>query len=552
MASVLPQLYPADAPRPTNSEAEKKLWEALKRKLPAGWRAWHSLKVRTRDGAREGEGDFVLAIPGLGILVLEVKGGLVELKGGHWYQGGRKMDTAPRAQANGYVRKLMEKLEERGVTKVPFGVACVFPDCEFSAPPNTGDLEGLVLGFRELGWLDKLLPEVAARAIPQRSAPMGEGWIQALHQLWGETWVPRVNASDAAADAHSRLLSLNAEQLRVLDLAEEMPRAVVTGGAGTGKTVLAVELCRRRARAGKQVLYVCFTDALALKVDAQFAREFPGERRPRAVTARRYAVQLLQGAGVPVAQDAPRFWSEVGLRAAVEALPAEGPDLLVVDEGQDLESADWDLVLSLAGNRDAWIFHDPLQAFWSNRPLPSPVQQWPGRLKLPRQERCPDTVARFAALYHPEAGPLPSELGNVPAHELRRVVVPAGKATDRVRHEVDSLVKDGARPGDIAVITLGGQLRSELFEKEALGSRRVVHADAPDADAHVVVDTFLRFKGLERPWIVLTELEEGQHQYEARMRMALTRATAGLTVIYTEAMLARDPRLALLSPGAST
>ncbi len=58
-----------DAPRPTTSEAERKLWSALKQKLPVGWRAWHALNLRSREGHYER--DFVLAVPDRGLLVLD-------------------------------------------------------------------------------------------------------------------------------------------------------------------------------------------------------------------------------------------------------------------------------------------------------------------------------------------------------------------------------------------------------------------------------------------------------------------------------------------------
>ncbi|MBM4379541.1 MAG: NERD domain-containing protein [Deltaproteobacteria bacterium] len=546
MSPNAPRLFPVDAPRPTTSEAERKLWSALKQKLPAGWRAWHSLRLRSRDGHYEGEGDFVFAVPDRGLLVLEIKGGAVEMRGGHWRQNGQEMKKAPRAQVQQFVRNLADELKARTGDLVPFGTACAFPDCDFSAGPESGDLDGLVLGQRDLAWLDTALIALAERGIPRGRLPAGAKWMGTLHALWGDTWVPTVSLQDRAQDAEARLVSLNEEQLRVLDAAEEMPRAVVTGGAGTGKTLLALELCRRKARAGKRVLYLCFTDALARQVDAALAAEFSLPDRPRALTIRRHAVSLLSNAGLPTAADGPRFWAEVSLQAACDALPPPGdaPGFVAVDEGQDFEGSDWELVLALSQDRELWVFHDPLQAFWADRPLPPALAQWPGRLKLPRQERCPEPVARFATLYQPGAS-LPA---SVPVEEAtpRLSVAPAGKVPERVRHMVDDLIRRGASPADIAVVTLGGQTRSNLFDQTTLGSHRLVHADAPEAASHVVLDTFLRFKGLERPWIVLAELEEGAHRYEARMRMAVTRATAGLTVVCTEEMLARDPRLALL------
>ena len=43
-------VYPRDNPRPTGSRAEVRVYQALREKLPAGWYAWHSLRVQTREG----------------------------------------------------------------------------------------------------------------------------------------------------------------------------------------------------------------------------------------------------------------------------------------------------------------------------------------------------------------------------------------------------------------------------------------------------------------------------------------------------------------------
>jgi hypothetical protein len=64
----------------------------------------------------------------------------------------------------------------------------------------------------------------------------------------------------------------------------------------------------------------------------------------------------------------------------------------------------------------------------------------------------------------------------------------------------------------------------------------------------VVADTFLRFKGLERPFVIVTELVHGEGmKYDVRMHIALTRATAGVIVVCDEDAVGRDPRLAAVA-----
>lgn len=166
------------------------------------------------------------------------------------------------------------------------------------------------------------------------------------------------------------------------------------------------------------------------------------------------------------------------------------------------------------------------------------------RLALKKPYRCPTGLAAFAERYvnpaAPATTPSPSELRVVPCGE--------DDVAERTRHEVERLLREGARPNDICVVTLSGQTRSALFKATQLGSIALAHADSPEAGRHVVVDTFLRFKGLERPFVVVTELV-GAHvtHYATRMHIALTRATVQATVIAPPSVLAADP---LLAPGA--
>ena len=83
-------LWPKELPRHTDSEGEKKVYEALKCGLPKGWQAWHSLRLRNRHTGQFDETDFVVADTGKPVLLLlEVKGGRIEVSDGHWYQNGQ-------------------------------------------------------------------------------------------------------------------------------------------------------------------------------------------------------------------------------------------------------------------------------------------------------------------------------------------------------------------------------------------------------------------------------------------------------------------------------
>ena len=488
-------LYPTGGPRPTSSEAERAFYRALLAHLPKGWSAWHSLRLRA-GGTWEGEGDFVIAVPDRAILIVEVKGGAIECRDGQWFQNGQPLKQAPRDQAHRLRRILEKKLDEtyRG-SRPPILLATAFPQTPFQVPPSHGDLTGAVLGQQDLPWLGAALEALVDRQLGSVAPVRDEGWSSALHKLWGETWIPRVSLGTRIQLRERELVPLDADQIALLGMLDHSERLLVTGGPGTGKTLLARALCERRAPA----LYLCWTRALAVAMRAGGIEN--------AWPVREYAARLLRDAGVTIEDGAdPEAWSNetwenVALHAAVDAVPAGAPPhgMVVVDEAQDFTEGDWELAKAVAAGGPFWAFGDAGQSFWPERVVPRGLfgAQW----NLKARYRCPEQLASFADRYRSDRGgddaaaAAREALKRFP--ELRVVRVDDGESTlDRVKVEVTRALRDGARPGDIAILSLRGQSKSALVQQRGLGDVTLARADAADAGEHVVADTFLRFKGL--------------------------------------------------------
>lgn len=546
-------LFPRGAPRPTSSAGEQALHRALGSGLPAGWTAWHSLRVRSESGW-EGEGDFVIAIPDRGMVVLEVKTGAIEVRDGQWLQNGRPMDRAPREQGHGFARLLARKLVERGLASAPpFGVATAFPTCPFSNPPRHGDLDGVVLGQQDLPYLREALESMRDRLFDHRPSPRDRRWVAALHELWGETWTPRLALGEHARLRDRELVPLDQRQLRALDMLRRNERCLVTGGAGTGKSLLACEMWRRLQARGARPVLLCFTRALAAALRKSGIAD--------ALTVRELAARLITDAGLDVQGGASPddwtadTWEIAPLHAAADALDRarERFDAVVIDEAQDLSPNDWELIRALAEGRPLWGFADDSQSFWSDRPVPR--EPFGATFELWERYRCPEPLAQFADRYRaPRPASVPPSASASerlappsvePFDELRVVRLPSASALERyAAREIHKALSDGLPAKDIAVLSLGGQLKTDIGRADRIGDIAVRRADSPDAEGHVVADTFLRFKGLERPLVLVAELDRGQHRYDVRMHVALTRATVRCIVLATNEELEADARLA--------
>ncbi len=169
-----------------------------------------------------------------------------------------------------------------------------------------------------------------------------------------------------------QLVELTGQQAALINHFGRDRRMVVTGCAGSGKTMLAVERARQLAAAGRRVLFVCFNRALCahlgdtVEADGLEFSTFHG-----------LCVHLARRAGVapakPEGTAPPEYWSHVLPDALVEGIGVLGgqyDDILradvlgaaeLVDEAQDLHS-DWLAALTCTLHDEEkgsiWLFMD--------------------------------------------------------------------------------------------------------------------------------------------------------------------------------------------------
>jgi hypothetical protein len=531
-------LHPSDAPRPAKSEAERVVWTALKKGLPPGWTAWHSLRIR--DGKNFlGEGDFVLAHPARGLLVLEVKGGRIEQRDGRWFTNGVPFDKAPLDQALGFTKKLVRRLADWNCAPPSYGAALAFPDTDFDGQPQEDALRGVVLGASHLRWLEEALPKVADRALPPAQEARG-GWIDRLHQMWGETWIPALSLGTRVKALGDRRLSLDEAQLETLDGLLENERVLVRGGAGSGKTLLAVEAARRHAADGKRVLFLCFTAPLRKWLDTRLAGT--GVEVHTVSGLAKLMVDSADGVERRADLTANEYWRDVYERAVDLCQPRW--DVVVVDEGQDLTFEAWFLVRELAKGARLWAFHDPGQGFWADRAPPADL--FTTTFRLVRGQRCPPGVGALASRYvGAPAGE--EEIAAAKADGTLKLVACAepARVADRVADEVDRLLSQGLAPGDIGIVSLRGQSAEDaIHHRDKIGRHEFVLADDGAMEGSLVADTFLRWKGLERPAIIVADVPvDGLERFGTRMHIALTRALVAARIVAAPCAEGRWPGL---------
>lgn len=252
------------------SAAESLVLRALRDQLPDGTTVLVNLRLTDESGDREA--DAVVVWPGVGVAVVEVKGGHVAYADGHWWLGERR-----RPRRVDPVRQALDcKYRIRGVLRRhprwsggdPRMVHHVV--LPFTRLPETFAVaecpRELVTDQNQIGSLAERLRTQLDNLQPAPE-PLGPAHASSLIAALTGPQRPQIDlVARVAAEVDERAMAcelLTARQARVLDLLRLQQRVQVLGGAGTGKTWLAVEQARRLAADGLRVALLCYSRGLA-------------------------------------------------------------------------------------------------------------------------------------------------------------------------------------------------------------------------------------------------------------------------------------------------
>jgi hypothetical protein len=524
-------LYPPTAsPQTQRNHAEWLLFEALRTRLSDDWYVYHHLTYVDADTASEGEADFVVVHPRHGMLVIECKGrGVAWTAQSGWHRlerDGRRtaLRENPAEQAQRTVKELVAGLTARLPHAMPewthlpliHGHAVALP--EVRAGDTTLPLDWprpLVFDADDLARLAQRIPEALAFWAQNRAhlpPPLAPEVFRRFRKQVLQPELRLVPTLGAEIEGEAEVLwRLTREQAAVMEGFADWPQLVVTGGAGTGKTVLAVHLAREAAQQGAQVLLVCFTKALGRHLQAKANRGPPTPGRITATSFHRLCRQahdaLAQAFDVPAADLEQQFWREDAALVLLEAIDQGklGPwDTLIVDEAQDFPPL-WIRALQHGLRRDGStrqvFFADPKQQlFDAGGALPAGQPY-----KLQRNLRNTRRIAEMVALLG-DGAPRPSE--HAPEGESPEVqaLPPPTELALKLEALVCRLLNDGdLTPRQVTLLTPHRRQNSSLAGLTALAGVPLV--DRPeDREEGLLHTTISAFKGLESDVVVLLDV----------------------------------------------
>lgn len=377
MAKMIPAVIDPD--QAAKSPAEARIFYWLKNMTWGNAIVLHSLPLKDHIRNSFGEIDFVV-ICEKGILCLEVKGGGVERRDGQWGFTGRSGITnwkneGPYSQAQGNMKSLRQYLDKNlkagdEILDCRWACCVLTPDCVIKTDNDTEVIPEITFN---VNMKEQDLPALFERSFRywrETKHYGGEGTLKAKSRerlatfLRGDfNFVPPLSV--ILNRSEEQLLSMTEEQLDIIMHMCVNDRMMVEGAAGTGKTLLAAEQCRRSAATGEKVLYLCFN-----RVIAAFVREmFEQENRSGEIDVFTFHEFLLKACNI---KDVPGDETDMFFKDTLpnlfldEGYAGERYDRIVLDEGQDLMNMTAYLCIN-EFLKDGWeagkwtIYYDPNQ-----------------------------------------------------------------------------------------------------------------------------------------------------------------------------------------------
>ncbi len=534
-ARLIPSVCSAESP-----PGEHRIFEALRDDPGAqGWVVLHSLDLVRHVAKVQGEADFVVIIPGRGVVVLEVKSHtyIKYDERGWWLGNDTKPDPrGPFKQGSQAMHSIRRYLNELGLATsgVPFVSAAAFTSVTFNRkspewhPWQVLDLQSL--NARSISAnLERIIREArtlyATKGLPwaaEPSTPTSEV-CDTMARLLRPRFEFLANPSHLLKAMEADLLRCTEQQFRFLDNAADNPRLLVQGLAGTGKTTLAVEAIRRHrsVNPGSIAALFCYNRLLGDRLRLDCATAMPNMK---CGSFHQWMVAFTGYKPNPAQAADPVFWARTLPEKTLDLLTESGGtsgvlDLLVLDEAQDLFTEPYldifDLLLKggLAGGH--WLFfgdYEHQDLFAQGAVSVSAFREKHvgyGCAHFRLDVNCRNTleisntltlIARLKPGY--------SAALRCDSHQDPELAFYDGNEAQvsLVTNALDALFQSGFKPGDIVLLSPSAKqaLAAALAESPRWKGRIAPYPSGRDKIGYCTIHSF---KVLESPAIILTDIE---------------------------------------------
>lgn len=278
-------MYPKSISEYMPTDSERIVYHELKTQLPDTFEVFYSVKWTDFEDGKliKSEADFIVTSPEYGFLCLEVKGGSnIRIENNVWYvsddiHGERKLKRSPYDQAERsmyYFTQMFSNkynMDYQGV----FGAGAIFPFYPVGSDVTldkrhrdcTIDSNDLNTIYDKIKTMFRLWKGKKYRWF----YPSGQH--EALMELIRERLAISAAAGALVKYKDQQLDVINRVQDGYVYFLKNMKRFYIRGGAGTGKTWIAMKMAEESCSQKKKTLFMCASPHLAQKVRQSVSEE---------------------------------------------------------------------------------------------------------------------------------------------------------------------------------------------------------------------------------------------------------------------------------------
>ncbi|UJH69969.1 nuclease-related domain-containing DEAD/DEAH box helicase [Ornithinimicrobium sp. INDO-MA30-4] len=539
MAFSLIHMHPQSDNDPIfTNDTERKVWRKVVQAVDSD--DVILANVRLTDETKDHEVDLLVLMPDVGIVVVEVKGGSISVDDGRWWQSGgssrHEIYPVDQARDSKYaVRHYIEndpRWRDSSRTRVRWAHCVVTPYTDIADDFSTPDCPRWAIHGRTD--MDTLTPRIRDCALRQEGGQRVPDIddIELIAEILKGRYLPTPNVAAEADEREAVSDRLTQEQALLLKVTRLLRRVEVRGGAGSGKTVLALTQVKDLARGAndrptERVALLCYSIGLATYLKRQ-VEQMPRKHRPAFVGT--FHELGMQWGAEDGTRDDSNFWEErLPVQMAELAATLDDRhkfDSIVVDEAQDFAETWWSPLLGALRDEDTgglFVYSDENQRIFDRFGRP-PVELVP--LVLDHNLR---NTKQIAEVFDPLA-PMRMRLKGGDGPEVSFIATDPENALGTADDQVEALLDEGWDPAHIALLTTGRRHPQQAELQQDRGQLGYWQSfwDAED----VFYGHVLGCKGLERRAVVLCVNEsESRERAKERMYVGLSRATDRLVVV---------------------
>ena len=550
-----PEILTEDVLSDWKRKAEVDVYNALKETLPDGFHVFYNcswLDPHRRSNKDDGEADFVIAHEKFGYIVLEVKGGVIsrDEKSQQWFSKDVRNEIHeikdPIKQARDSKHVILKKLKNslgKNIGFVRIKHAVVFPGS--SMPKSNSDL-GADMPLDIFMFLEDM-PNLGAKVFKSllskphsadtNYAPLGKNGINELINLFSKGFNFERNLLSEIGSCEFKIAKNTEEQKNLLEQTEDNNRMRISGGAGTGKTSLAIEKAKRLAQSGFSVLFLCFNIPLFKYLD----RTLSESENIHIHAYYPFCLKIAKEANVTLPdKNSNKYWEEVPyvLLDALEKRPDTKYDAIIIDEGQDFRDEWFEILESCLKDQENgffYIFYDDNQKIYHQRIDASQKMAKPFfRFKLSYNIRNSKPIfAGSNAFYQ---GDTLKSLGP-DGHDIEWIEARQQQRDRKLEKALNKLINtEGVAESEIAVLTAKSYKKYENF---SVGKYEFCKADDLNSNC-IVLDSIHRFKGLERKIVILIDLNVALNREQLQLLYVGFSRARSLLLVIDDAEIIKD------------